>query len=117
MEITRGQDESYALLIADVNGALDLDTALEIELVVKQSPGDDDPGLLSLKLTDDEIVARSPQSGATKGYCDIAVTSAQSFALPARTLYGDVWVTNGSGQRRIAITLTIPVTDVCGFPP
>ncbi len=83
MTIMRGQDESYEALIESDEAPYNLDLALEMELVIKQSPGDDEPALLTLTREADGGLTPRTQAGDDIGYVDIEITSAQTFALPA----------------------------------
>lgn len=100
----RGESIDYVLTVTTDDVADNLDTVEEIELRVKETPGEDDdePLLVSVKMTAGEIVRRT-QSGANVGVADIRIPSdaLTGDATPAGDYYYAVklkWPDDGLGN-------------------
>jgi hypothetical protein len=115
LEITRGDDETLAILVTDpdaepANDPLDL-TGAALTFMVKRRPTDDDDDALLTKVTPTEI-AIDPDQTTNTGQATIAITPDDTGDLASGNYYwelesllgGDV-KTLASGRIRIAADL------------
>lgn len=114
----RGETIDLEFLVTDPelsNAPVDLTTVSNIEWQVKARPGDPDPALLALSLSEGGIILR-PQTGPTRGKCVVALSSAQTAALPAGRLYFDLKLFRGSDVKIVYPPTIITLRDAVNTP-